>query len=137
MAATVEQVNDEITKALEECIPSAGNGMLLALREVVLMSNERSRMGQNIHSANYAPYNLSYHQSDFCGRSSMYAAVLLPLSVTYTERLAGWNLDYQKLALNIAITVMKPALILSMFHFSKASQAVSPPPSVHRCRLLR
>jgi hypothetical protein len=77
MAATVEQVNDEITKALEECIPSAGEGMLLALREVVLVSNKRSRMGQNFRSANYAPHNLSYYQSDFCGRYSMYAAVLL------------------------------------------------------------
>jgi hypothetical protein len=72
-------------------------------------------MGQDTYSTNCTTSNLSRLQSAICGHSLMYAAILWPFVSDVCRCLEGQNRDYQKIALNYAVNVMKLAYILSMF----------------------
>ena len=58
IAATFDQVHDEIVGAWEELIPVANDGMWHT-PEYAFISNSQSRMGQDTYPTNYATNNLS------------------------------------------------------------------------------
>jgi len=72
-------------------------------------------MGQDTYSTNCSTSNLSRLQSVIRGHSLMCAAILWSLVSDICRCLEGQNRDYQKIALNYAVNVMKLAYILSMF----------------------